>query len=90
MERTVSASEAGPELGRLLDDVMRGDRVVVEREGEPVAAVIPIEEYWRWRRDAMDLFDHAREVSQRAGLSEDEAMTLALEAQAWARGKRNR
>ena len=87
MERTVSAPEAGRGFDELLDSVARGDQIVVDRSGEPVAAVVPIAVYRRLRREEFDLFGHARFVSERANLAEDEATELALEAQAWARGK---
>lgn len=90
MERTVNAPEAGRQFDDLLDAVARGEQVVVERAGEPVAAVVPIDVYRRLRRAHAEVFDLMRTAAERASLPEDEAEALALEAQAWARGKRAR
>jgi prevent-host-death family protein len=46
MKRKVSALEARRHFGRLLEDVSnRGDEVVIERAGKPVAVVIPTARY---------------------------------------------
>jgi prevent-host-death family protein len=81
--------EARRKLGELLEGVYyRGDEVIIERGGKPMAAVLPIE-----RLQAIDaarhrlgeLLDdiHSRLVDP--PLSEEEAMELALEGQRWAR-----
>jgi prevent-host-death family protein len=45
-KRKVSAVEARRRLGELLDSVdQRGDEVVIERDGKPVAVLIPAERY---------------------------------------------
>lgn len=87
MERTVNAPDAGRQFDDLLDAVTRGEQVVVERAGEPVAAVVPIDVYRRLRRAHAEAFDLMRTAAARASLPEDEAEALALEAQAWVRGK---
>ena len=49
--RTVDASEAARTWSQLLDDVAAShDRVIVERGGEPVAAVISVADLERFRR----------------------------------------
>ena len=50
MQRTVNAEEAQRSLGELLDGVSRGDEVVIEREGRPIAAVVPIHPYKTFQR----------------------------------------
>jgi prevent-host-death family protein len=81
MEKAVGAFEARRSFGRLLQDVAtRGDRVVVERHGEPVAAVIPIDVYNQWKRSRADFFERMRQASERAALTPEEADTLAAEA----------
>jgi prevent-host-death family protein len=46
MEKTIGAFEVRRSLGRILQDVAaNGNRVVVERNGQPVAAVVPIDVY---------------------------------------------
>jgi prevent-host-death family protein len=81
MEKTVGAFEVRRKFGELLDEVTQGDKVVVERHGKAVAAVVPIELYEQWKRQRQHFFDTVREISGRVDLSEDEAMELALEAQ---------
>ena len=46
MKRTLSAVEARKHLGEILEGVYyRGDEVVIERAGKPMAAVIPPDRY---------------------------------------------
>jgi prevent-host-death family protein len=46
MKRTISAVEARKRLGELLEGVYyRGDEVVIERAGKPMAVVIPSSRY---------------------------------------------
>lgn len=81
MEKLVGAFEARRRFGTLLNDVTaKGDRFVVERHGEPIAAVVPIEIYRQWQQQREAFFDRAREIAERSGLSEDEADQLVDEA----------
>jgi antitoxin (DNA-binding transcriptional repressor) of toxin-antitoxin stability system len=63
----------------------RGNIFVVERHGEAVAAVVPIEVYQQWKRTRSAFFARLRAASQAANLSPDEAERLAAEAVAAAR-----
>jgi prevent-host-death family protein len=45
MKRTVSVAEARDELPSLLDDVERGDEVLVTRRGKPVGVLVPYAKY---------------------------------------------
>ena len=40
--RTVSAIEVRKRFGRVLDDAGAGERIVIERAGQPVAALVPL------------------------------------------------
>ncbi len=81
MEKTVGAFEVRRQFGRILEDVIaRSDRFVVERHGEPVAALVPIEVYEQWKRARGEFFARLRTVSQAANLAPDEAERLATEA----------
>ena len=81
MEKTVGAYEARRSLGRILQDVAaRGDRVVVERHGEPIAAVVPIDVYNQWKRSRAAFFERIRAAAERADLAPEEADRLAAEA----------
>lgn len=81
METTVPAFEAGRSFGRLLDRVLiQGEQVVIERHGEPVAALVPVAVYRQWQRDRRLFFDQMRESAAHANLPEQEANRLAAEA----------
>jgi len=81
MEKTIGAFEARRQFGKVLREVVaKGDRFVVERHGEAVAAVVPIEVYEQWKRSRSAFFDKLRQAQQRANLSPQEADALANEA----------
>jgi prevent-host-death family protein len=81
MEKTVGAFEVRRSFGRILQEVAtKGDRVVVERHGEPIAAVVPIDVYNQWKRSRSEFFERMRRASERANLSPEEADQLAAEA----------
>lgn len=80
MERRIGAFEVRRKFGKVLQEVIRGDKFVVEKNGAPVAAVVPIELYERWKRERKAFFDEMRAVSERANLAEDEAGQLVAEA----------
>jgi prevent-host-death family protein len=73
----------------VLQAVSRGDKVVVEKNGEPVAAVVPIELYEQWKRRREAFFEHMRQVAERANMPEDEAQALIEEAIAAVRAQAN-
>ena len=81
MERRIAAFVARRGLGRVLQDVLvRGDRFVVERHGEPVAAIVPIEVYEQWKSARGTFFAQIQAASDRSDLSPSEAELLANEA----------
>ncbi|HEX8682633.1 MAG TPA: type II toxin-antitoxin system Phd/YefM family antitoxin [Ardenticatenaceae bacterium] len=81
MERTIEALDAGRQFGKVLQEVVAtGDQYVVEQHGEPVAAVVPIEVFEQWKRSRSNFFDRVRAISERSGLSPEEADRLAEEA----------
>lgn len=81
MEKTVGAFEVRRSFGRILQEVAaKGDRVVVERHGEPIAAVVPIDVYNQWKRSRAEFFDRMRQAADRADLTPDDADQLAAEA----------
>lgn len=45
MDDSVSVREARANLARLLDQAAEGEPTVITRDGTPVAAIVPIEEY---------------------------------------------
>ena len=81
MEKTIGAFEARRSFGKILQEVTaRGDKFVVERHGEAVAAVVPIEVYKQWKRARSEFFARLRAASQAANLSPEAAERLAAEA----------
>ena len=81
MEKTVGAFEIRRKLGKVLQDIAaRGDKYIVERHGEPVAAVVPVEVYEQWKRSRSRLFEQIRRTQANANLSPEAADTLAAEA----------
>ena len=81
MEKTVGAFEIRRNLGKVLHDIAaRGDKYIVERHGEPVAAVVPVEAYEQWKRSRSRLFEQLRRSQENANLSPEEADALAEEA----------
>ena len=81
MEKTIGAFELRRQFGKVLQEVVaKGDRFVVERHGEAVAAVVPIELYQQWKRSRSAFFDKLRQAQQRASLPPEEADALASEA----------
>src|SRR5882762_8471518 len=81
IDKNVSAFDARRQFGKILHDVeMKGQSVVVERHGEPVAAVVPMRIYQQWKRRRESLFATLRRGAERANLSEEEANALAAKA----------
>ena len=81
MEKTIGAFEARRSFGRILQDVAaKGERVVVQRHGQPIAALVPIHIYEQWKKEREAFFDQIESVARRANLSSAEADELANEA----------
>ncbi|HET9493649.1 MAG TPA: type II toxin-antitoxin system prevent-host-death family antitoxin [Chloroflexia bacterium] len=81
MEKTVSAYEARRNFGKVLNEVAgKGDRIVVEKHGEPVAVVVPVEVYKQWQAARQQYFDTIRKMAEEANVPEEEADALIEEA----------
>ncbi|MDP9309311.1 MAG: type II toxin-antitoxin system Phd/YefM family antitoxin [Chloroflexota bacterium] len=80
-EKTIGAFEARRQFGKVLQDVTtkRGP-YIVEKNGEPIAAVVPIETYNQMKRRREAFFERLRATAAQAELSDEEAMRLATEA----------
>ena len=62
MKRRISAVEARKRLGEILESVYyRGDEVVIERAGKPMAVVIPAERYEAMEKSRERLFELVEE-----------------------------
>ncbi|MSQ15634.1 MAG: type II toxin-antitoxin system Phd/YefM family antitoxin [Dehalococcoidia bacterium] len=80
MEKMIAAFEARRTFGKILQQVLQGERFVVERNGEAVAAVVPIEVYEQWKQSRNAFFAKIRAAAKEADLPEVEADRLAEEA----------
>ncbi|MFN8499295.1 MAG: type II toxin-antitoxin system Phd/YefM family antitoxin [Anaerolineae bacterium] len=81
MEKKVGAFEARRQFGSILQNVVADrDRYVIERHGQPVAAVVPIEVYEQWKKQRQAFFDQIRAIAEEANVPEDEANELVNEA----------
>ena len=66
MKRTVTALDARRRLGELLESVyLRGDEVVIERAGKPMAVVIPAARYENLEQNRKRLFEMIDKVHER-------------------------
>ncbi len=80
-ERTVGAFEARRQFGKLLQGVaVSGEKIIVERHGEPIAAVVPIEIYDQWKSSRNAFFAKIRGVANRTNLTDKKASLLAKNA----------
>ena len=66
--RSVSALDVRRRFGQVLDEAAAGERIVVERGGQPVAAIVPLSD--------LDLVDPERRKAQRLAAI-DEIVRLA-------------
>lgn len=90
MEKTISAFEARRNFGKMLQDVAaKGDKIVVERHGEPVAVLVPVSVYEQWRCNRVRAYNALREIAERVNMSPEEAEELAEEAVRWARSNKD-
>lgn len=88
-EEKISAYEARRSFGEILQKVaFTGDKVLVERYGEPIVAVVPIEIYQQWKLSRQDFFNKIRAAAEKSSLSPRKAETLANQAVRFVR-KRN-
>lgn len=75
MKRTLSAMEARRKFGEMLEDVRRGDEVVIERAGKIMGVVISPERYKmieRRREDFWSAVDKIREHNKDVPVEEIE------------------
>jgi prevent-host-death family protein len=69
--QTIQASEAKTHFLRILDDVERGESVVITRHGKPVARISPPAEFDRERTlRAMDAIREIRKRTKPVSLAE--------------------
>jgi prevent-host-death family protein len=49
--RTITAGQLRARLGEMLDDAAAGERIIIERDHHPIAAIVPIEDTWQLEDD---------------------------------------
>jgi len=81
MEKILGITEARGTFSTLVERVQyQGDAYIINRHGQPAAAVVPVEVYELWKRQRAELFDLIREIQSQANLAPEEAAQLASEA----------
>ncbi len=81
MEKTIGAFEARRQFGQILKGVSgKGESYVVEYHGEPVAAVVPLVMYEKWKEQRERFFDQMEAAARRANLSPEEADRVVEDA----------
>ena len=65
MEKMISLTEARKQFSGIVNEVMyQGDTYVIEKQGKPAAAVVPMDVYEQWRRRRERFFDLIRDVQE--------------------------
>ena len=78
MTREVQASEAKTHLARLLDDVERGETIIITRHGRAIARIVP--EASQRRREIDEAIDDITEIAKHSRkVSVDEILSLIRE-----------
>src|SRR5436190_7530341 len=92
MTDKVSTMDVRQRIGDLLNRVaLRHDEFIIERKGEPLAALVPVERLEQMRRFARqhaEAFFERQKEGRGNRLSDKEAMDLAREAQRAVRRRR--
>ena len=63
--REIQASDAKAHLSRLLDEVERGETIVITRRGRPIARIIP--ESGRSQHEIRDAIENIKELRKHTG-----------------------
>jgi prevent-host-death family protein len=68
--RSVSALEVRKKFGQLLDEAAAGERLIIERAGQPVAALVPLSDLAavdpeRRRRERLQAIEDIRRMARR-------------------------
>ena len=82
MKRRLSAVEARKKLGEVLDGVYyRGDEVVIERAGKPLAVVVPVKLYEQHARNRQESWDRLLEITDRIAEQNKDVPIEVIEAE---------
>ena len=73
MERVLGVVEARQDFSNIIAQVQhQGQAYIISRYGRPVAAVVPVEVYERWKEDREALFRVIRGIQQANSNAEPE------------------
>ena len=91
MDKSIGIAEARTSLREIVDRVqLKGDSYIINRNGKPAAAVVPVQVYENWKRERKAFFEQVRTFQKRANLDPEEADKLAMEAVRAVRRKRKK
>ena len=63
MKKTISALKARKNLGQILEEVFyKGDKVIIERAGRPMAAMVPVWLLEQWQEQREIFFDLIKKI----------------------------
>jgi prevent-host-death family protein len=81
MEKTIGAYEARRKFGQLIEEAFyKKDSFIVERSGRPMAVIVPIDAYQRWKRLAKErVFLMLEEVWRRTEDIPEEVLEKEIE-----------
>ncbi len=66
MRKTINALKVRQNLGTLLNEVLlKNDQFIIERNGKPMAAVIPVWQFEQWKEKREAFFKMLNKVRQR-------------------------
>ena len=89
MADRVSTIDVRQRIGDMLNRVaLRHDEFIIERKGKALAALVPVQRLEQMRRFARRHALDVMEQQKGSGLTDDQAMKVALEAERWARNRR--
>ncbi len=81
MERMIGVTKAREVFGELVEQVQyQHDVYIINRNGKPAAAIVPVDVYERWKSERQAFFDLIRKSQTLVNMSPEEAETLASEA----------
>ena len=80
MQKTISTQDLKKSIGEVLDGVrLRGDRYIVERRGQPLAALVPIAVNENYENNRARLFEMIEAIRERNKNVDSEEVQKAIE-----------
>ena len=82
--RTVSALEVRRSFGRILDEAAAGEQIVIERAGQPIAALVPMSDFHQVsvetrRQRRLDAIAEIQRLARRHPLGVDDPAAMIRE-----------